>query len=609
MKLGEKPDRLLFGGVTKRANALQIGFGAAFERGLRQTHADPDLHPGFFKKKMAIILCRLVDLVRIGRSGFQGGIHAQDQDEVMAGQTDVGLLKQKGMHAKQRGGMGHFTDAGLCVPGAAWKFNGEKDGGRKRQLALPQLFQGLCAPGFLPDGHTQNWMQNLIGDQRELIAQLLLNAPGLAELINRAHAVLDGGFQFTVLLGLEDKGVCPVVDRRFEVVGVVIGGENNNLILKAAFPQVSQSFEAVDARHIDIHDDDVSGRARDVLQNLILDEPTSALTNAEAEKLFVLLHRLKAQGMAIILISHKMDEVFENADRITVLRDGQTINSHLTSEVERSTIITEMVGRELKNFYPAKDYTPSDEILLRAEHYTVEHPFATERNIVEDFSFHLRRGEILGFAGLVGAGRSELVNALFGKTQKIAGELELEGKPLKIREPYDAVSAGLALVTENRKEDGFVGPMSIQRNICLAGFHKIAKGFHVSAKLERGYARKYFDALSIRAPSLNTFVETLSGGNQQKVIVGKWLMADPKVLILDEPTKGIDVTTKAAIYQLMVDLVKQGISIIMISSEMPELVAMSDRVIVFNAGHKAAELTGDEINQYRIMEYATMNFS
>lgn len=352
--------------------------------------------------------------------------------------------------------------------------------------------------------------------------------------------------------------------------------------------------------------------AREVAKNpriLILDEPTSALTNAEAEKLFVLLHKLKAQGMAIILISHKMDEVFENADRITVLRDGQTINSHLTSEVERSTIITEMVGRELKNFYPVKDYTPSDEILLRAEHYTVEHPFATERNIVEDFSFHLRRGEILGFAGLVGAGRSELVNALFGKTQKIAGELELEGKPLKIREPYDAVSAGLALVTENRKEDGFVGPMSIQRNICLAGFHKIAKGFHVSAKLERGYARKYFDALSIRAPSLNTFVETLSGGNQQKVIVGKWLMADPKVLILDEPTKGIDVTTKAAIYQLMVDLVKQGISIIMISSEMPELVAMSDRVIVFNAGRKAAELTEDEINQYRIMEYATMNFS
>jgi ABC-type sugar transport system ATPase subunit len=347
--------------------------------------------------------------------------------------------------------------------------------------------------------------------------------------------------------------------------------------------------------------------ARELSKNpkiLILDEPTSMLTNTETETLFTILHNLKEQGIAVILISHKMDEIFENSDRITVLRDGKAISTHETKATERNTIITAMVGRELNQYYPGK-INISGDVIFEAKNYSVAHPFAPDRNIVENFSFNLRKGEILGFAGLVGAGRSELVNALFGKTKKLGGECYLHGRKLHIKQPCDAVKAGIALITENRKEDGFVGQMSIKNNICLASLDKVSSAFHVHSRKEVEYANTFFNALDIKAPGLMTYVSTLSGGNQQKVIVSKWLMADPIVLIMDEPTKGIDITTKSAIYHVMAELKKSGMSIIMISSELPELIAMSDRVIVFASGHKAAELVGSDINPITVMEYAT----
>lgn len=361
------------------------------------------------------------------------------------------------------------------------------------------------------------------------------------------------------------------------------------------------------ARSLSISQMQMVAIAKEIAKNpkiLILDEPTSALTGAETKTLFDLLLEFRKRGMCIILITHKMEEVFTYADRVVVLRDGQTISTYEKNAISEDRVIADMVGRKMDNYYPERHNVPG-EVVFVAKDYTIPHPMHPERNILENFSFELRRGEILGFAGLVGAGRSELVNAIFGKTGCRSGECYLEGKKLNIREPIDAVREGIGLITENRKVDGFVGPSSIKRNICLASLDKVSKGLHVSAQKEKEYAEKYFKALEIKAPSIETFVEQLSGGNQQKVIVAKWMMSDPKILIMDEPTKGIDVAAKRAIYDLMTEFAQQGVSIIMISSELPELMAMSDRVIVFADGKKAAELTGEDINDHTIVYYET----
>lgn len=338
---------------------------------------------------------------------------------------------------------------------------------------------------------------------------------------------------------------------------------------------------------------------------LVLDEPTSPLTKAESENLFDILHELKDKGVAMILISHKMDEVFEHSDRITVLRDGQTIASHNINDVETNQIIAEMVGRNITDYYP-KEKVPIGDVVMEAKHYTVQHPFSGNKNIVEDVSFNVRAGEILAFAGLVGSGRSETVNAIFGKMPKKSGQVFINGKEVIVHSPKDAINAGIALVTEDRKADGLVLEHSIEINSVMVAMGKLFPNGFINYPKEKREAQKYFDAMKVKAPSMNTLTGQLSGGNQQKVVLAKWLMDEPKVLILDEPTRGIDVGAKAEIYKIMVDLAKQGVAIVMISSELPEVINMADRIIVLAEGKVRGELTVDDnTNQEQIMDLAT----
>ena len=338
---------------------------------------------------------------------------------------------------------------------------------------------------------------------------------------------------------------------------------------------------------------------------LVLDEPTSPLTNREADKLFEILHTLRDKGIACILITHKMDEVFTHADRVTVIRDGRTISTYPLDQTDRNRIIRDMVGREITNLYP-KEAVPIGETILEVSHLSVPHPTIPGRRIIEDVSFKLRSGEILGLAGLVGAGRSEMVNAIFGKDSKVSGEICVAGRSVSIHSPADAMRCGIGLVTEDRKADGIIANMSIAQNITIPSLDKVSKRGIMNLGRERGFSKEFFDALHIKAPSTGTLLQQLSGGNQQKVVFAKWIARDPQILILDEPTRGIDVSAKYEIYRIMVDLARRGIGIIMISSELPELLSMADRIMVISNRHVSGILERDEFSQERVMELAAL---
>jgi len=351
--------------------------------------------------------------------------------------------------------------------------------------------------------------------------------------------------------------------------------------------------------------------ARALVRNpkiLILDEPTSVLTESETNNLMSVLKSLKSQGLSCIYISHKLDEVFELCDRMIILRDGRCISTYKKSEGYKSSVIIEdMIGRKLDVMYPTIEKTIGEEV-FRVENFSVPHPFAYGKNIIEDVSFTLKRGEILGLAGLVGAGRSELLNAIFGVIPKNSGRVFLEGKEISISNPWDAIEFGIGLLTEDRKKNGFVGTMNIKHNMTLAILKNLNKGLTLDFSKEDREAGKYFDALDVKAPGMDTMITSLSGGNQQKVILAKWLMTDLKIIFLDEPTRGIDVGTKAEIYKLIGELAKKGISIIMISSELPELLAMSDRIIVLGKGIVQAEIPKEEADEVKIMQAASNTF-
>lgn len=337
---------------------------------------------------------------------------------------------------------------------------------------------------------------------------------------------------------------------------------------------------------------------------IVLDEPTSALTDTETDILMTTIDELRREGVSFLFISHKLDEVFRIADRVTVMRDGAVIRTDAVSEVTEESLIEAMIGRTIDNMYPK---TPAEigEEVLRVENLTVPHPTNKGQNIVENVSFHLNKGEILGIGGLVGAGRSEVLSAIFGYiTHNVQKQVYLNGEPVKISCPRDAIRAGLGYVTEERKQSGFIWMHSIRANLTLASLDQFTQKGFLDKKKEQGLAQSMFDRLAIKAPSLETMLVNLSGGNQQKVVVGKWLISQPHILLVDEPTKGIDVGAKAEIYKIMNELTHSGVSIIMVSSDMPELVSMSDRCLVLSGGHLTGELTGDEINQANVMKAA-----
>ena len=339
---------------------------------------------------------------------------------------------------------------------------------------------------------------------------------------------------------------------------------------------------------------------------LVLDEPTSPLTQKESARLFEILHNLKNQGIACILISHKMEEVFQNADRVAVLRDGKTVAAYSIIETDEQRVVKDMVGREMKNFYP-KEQVAVGQTVMEVRNFSVPHPSIPGRKIIDDVSFELKQGEILGIAGLVGAGRSELVNAIFGKDPKLSGEIYIDGKKADIKCPSDAIHYGIALATEDRKKDGIVGNMSIKENITLPLLEKVASHGVLNVKKEQKVSKEYFDNMNIKAPDMETMVQQLSGGNQQKVVLAKWMARNPQILILDEPTRGIDIGAKYEIYKIMMDLVKRGVSIIMISSELPELISMADRIMVISDEKIRGILNAKEYSQEKIMYLSAMS--
>lgn len=330
---------------------------------------------------------------------------------------------------------------------------------------------------------------------------------------------------------------------------------------------------------------------------VIMDEPTAALTERETEKLFEVMRSLKKRGVAMVYISHRMEEVTANCDTITVMRDGVSVATKSVKEYGMEQIIRDMVGRSITEFYPDRRNKPA-EVILEVKSFN-------QTGVFRDVSFNLRKGEILGVAGLMGAGRTEIMRAIFGVDPHESGELVFKGEPLKITKPEDAIKAGMAFVTENRKTEGLILDFSILRNIALPSVDTFAKNSVINFGKLSGFADEMAKKLGVKAHSLELEAGALSGGNQQKVVIAKWVGMKPDVIIMDEPTRGIDVGAKRDIYELMNELTASGVSIIMVSSELPEVLGMSDRILVVHEGRIAGELQRDEADQEKIMTLAT----
>jgi len=336
---------------------------------------------------------------------------------------------------------------------------------------------------------------------------------------------------------------------------------------------------------------------------LVLDEPTAALTEIEAESLFAILERLRAQGMGIIYISHRLEEVFRLSDRISVLRDGKTAGTGETKQLNQQQVIARMVGREVSQLYPATLRKPAKTVLEVRHLHTAD---AAGKAVLRDINFSVRRGEVLGIAGLMGAGRTELLLALFAAWQgRVTGEVLLDGESVRMRRPADAIAHGIGLVPEDRKRSGLVLEQSILSNMTLAALQQVAGRFVTSQSREIAAARPLADRLRIKAESLFTAAGTLSGGNQQKVVLAKWLLTGPRVLFLDEPTHGVDIGGKQEIYATIDELARSGLAVVMVSSELPEVLGMCDRILVLHDGQLTGEFLREDATPEAVMACAT----
>ncbi|MFU0824940.1 sugar ABC transporter ATP-binding protein [Clostridium sp.] len=330
---------------------------------------------------------------------------------------------------------------------------------------------------------------------------------------------------------------------------------------------------------------------------IIMDEPTTALTEVETKKLFEVIEKLKQKGIAVIYISHRMEEIFTICDRVTVLRDGQYVGDAKTSEVSNDDLIAMMVGRKLEEQFPYRREKVGD-VILRAENIKY-------KNKVNDVTFEVNAGEILGVAGLMGSGRTELAKVIFGEYKKDAGEIYIDGKKVKVSSPKDGIENGICYLSEDRKREGLILGMSVGENMTISNLKKYEGGLKkIDKKKERKDVEEYIKKLSVKTPYPEQLMKNLSGGNQQKAILAKWIMISPKVLIIDEPTKGIDVGAKKEIYEVLNELKASGKAIIMISSDLPEVMGVSDRIMVMHEGKVSGILSHDEANQEKIMKYA-----
>ena len=394
---------------------------------------------------------------------------------------------------------------------------------------------------------------------------------------------------------------------------IFIGREPNKGLFLDKAEQNRMTQELLDSLHLDISPKTVVKRltvakqqmveiAKSLSYNntkvLIMDEPSTALTETEIEDLFTFIRRLKATGVGIVYISHRMNELFQITDRITVMRDGQYVGVVNTNETNMDEIVQMMVGRVIYEEPKSKSNVPEDApVVLEA--------IGLKSLDVKDVSFKLKKGEILGFSGLMGAGRTETMRLICGADKMDAGVVKVNGKEIKITSPKDAVQAGIGYLSEDRKRYGLCLGLSVADNTVMASLDSVCNGLFMDDKKVQAESQKYKEQLATKTPTVKTLVRSLSGGNQQKVVIAKWLMRDCDILIFDEPTKGIDVGAKSEIYKLMNQLAAQGKSIIMISSEMPELLRMSDRVVVMCEGRVTGELDISEATQEKIMTFAT----